>query len=159
MFLRFNLLYTVIGSCGGLVVEHAGCKVTDGGFSPTLLCFPRTTCTRAIFAHDKTSGPCRRLDDVLYSCTMGLIFLFTFIDVGSTAPKTQALLYNVFRLVEEAVLLTLWFVWIQGMEWYHWLPLTLVPVLFCLNLLFDGLFTASTRPVKCIAVECAPKSL
>ncbi|XP_064085363.1 uncharacterized protein LOC135200685 [Macrobrachium nipponense] len=113
-----------------------------------LLCFPPTTCTRAVFAHDQTRGPCSRVDDIVYCSTMGLIYLFTFVDVSGMAPRTQNILYHIFRLIEEAVLLTFWFIWVDGSAWYHWLPLFLVPVFFGLTLLFNGLYECSTKSYR-----------
>ncbi|ROT71804.1 XK-related protein 6 [Penaeus vannamei] len=83
-----------------------------------LLCFPRTASTRAAFAHDRQRGLCHQLDDVLYAGAMGLVFLFTFVDVGGVAPKTQSLMYHVLRLLEEAVLLTVWWVRAVGAARY-----------------------------------------
>ncbi|XP_066963110.1 uncharacterized protein [Macrobrachium rosenbergii] len=124
-----------------------------------LLCFPRTTCTRAVFAHDQTRGPCSRVDDIVYCSTMGLIYLFTFVDVSGMAPRTQSILYHIFRLIEEAVLLTFWFIWVDGSAWYHWLPLFLVPVFFGLTLLFDGLYECSTKGYRNVPKAITPQSV
>lgn len=79
--------------------------------SPQLVCFPRTTCTRAFFAHDRRQGPCHQLDDVLYSAVMGLVFLFTFVDVGGVkATRCQAWLYQLLILLEQMALLSVWWV-------------------------------------------------
>ncbi|XP_071543938.1 uncharacterized protein [Panulirus ornatus] len=124
-----------------------------------LLCFPRTTCSRAFFAHDRQQGLCHWLDDVLFSSVMGVIFLFTFVDVGGIAARTQSLLYHVLTLMEEMLLLAVWLVYVSGWAWYHWLPLMLAPVLFCLNLVFDALFAAHARPAHCLLLNTAPKAL
>ncbi|XP_068203104.1 uncharacterized protein [Palaemon carinicauda] len=124
-----------------------------------LMCFPRTTCTRAVFAHDQTRGPCRRLDDLIYCSTMGLIYLFTFVDVSGIAPRKQSILYHIFRLIEEAILLTFWFIWVDGTAWYHWLPLFLVPVFFGLTLLFDGLYECSTKSYRNVPKAITPQSV
>ncbi|XP_045613004.2 uncharacterized protein [Procambarus clarkii] len=124
-----------------------------------LLCFPRTTCTRAFFSHDRQRGLCHWLDDVFYSAVMGLVFLFTFIDVGGIAARTQNLLYHVMTLVEEMILLAIWLVWVSGWSWYHWAPLVLSPVLFCLSLIFDALFTAHAKPNQCLLLNSSPRAV
>ncbi|XP_064085314.1 uncharacterized protein LOC135200635 [Macrobrachium nipponense] len=124
-----------------------------------LSCFPRTTCTRAVFAHDQRYGPCSKLDDIIYSIIMGFVFLFTFVDVGGISPRTQFFFYHVFRLLEQTILVVIWFVWVNGSAWYHWLAIILVPVFSILNIFFDAIFCASTRPVTCLLLCKAPKPL
>ncbi|XP_063875606.1 uncharacterized protein LOC135108480 [Scylla paramamosain] len=115
-----------------------------------LVCFPRTTCTRAFFAHDRRLGPCHQLDDVLYSAMMGLVFLFTFVDVGGVkATQAQAWLYQLLIFLEQMLLLSVWLLWSGGTTWYHWLPLLLSPLLLCLNLAFMACFAASVKTNHC----------
>lgn len=76
---------------------------------PQLSCFPRTTCTRAFFAHDRRRGLCHRMDDIFYSAMMGVVFLFTFVDVGGVkGSRTQAFVYQMLVFLEQMALLSLW---------------------------------------------------
>ncbi|XP_050733770.1 uncharacterized protein LOC127007142 [Eriocheir sinensis] len=116
-----------------------------------LTCFPRTTCTRAFFAHDRRRGLCHQLDDIFYSGMMGLVFLFTFVDVGGVkGTRTKSFVYQMLIFLEQMVLLSLWLVWSGGTTWYHWLPLLLSPALCCLNLAFMACFSASVKPEYCL---------
>nr|XP_053647279.1 XK-related protein 7-like [Cherax quadricarinatus] len=124
-----------------------------------LLFFPRTTCTRAFFFHDRQEGLCHWLDDVLYSAVMGLVFLFTFVDVGGVAARIQGLLYHVLTLLEQMILLALWLLWTTGWAWYYWVPLILSPLLFCLSLIFEALFTAHAKPDRCQLLTSSPKAV
>ncbi|XP_042214857.1 uncharacterized protein LOC121861276 isoform X2 [Homarus americanus] len=124
-----------------------------------LMCFPRTTCSRAFFTHDRQRGVCHWLDDVLYSAVMGLVFVFTFVDVGGVAAKIQGLFYHVLILLEELILLSVWLMWVEEVSWYHWLPLVMVLILFCLHLLFDALFTANAKPTHCLLLQSSPKAV
>ncbi|KAK4291879.1 hypothetical protein Pmani_035316 [Petrolisthes manimaculis] len=117
---------------------------------------PRTTCTRALFPHDKVQGSCQRLDDALYSLVMGLVFLFTFVDVGGAPSATRARLYQVFTLFEQLSLLTVWLVLSPEWAWYHMLPVVLSPLLFCFSLTFDTLLSIHITPTHCIPL--APPS-
>nr|XP_027219282.1 uncharacterized protein LOC113811691 [Penaeus vannamei] len=47
-------------------------------------------------------------------------------------------------------------IWVEGSEWYHWLPIFLVPVLFCLNLAFDTLLTVNSTPSRCAPLSASP---
>ncbi|XP_068203838.1 uncharacterized protein [Palaemon carinicauda] len=124
-----------------------------------LSCFPRTTCTRAVFAHDQRQGPCSKLDDIIYSIIMGFVFLFTFVDVGGISPRTQFFFFHMFRLIEQTTLLVIWFISVNGTAWYHWLAIILVPTFSILNVFFDSVFCASTRPVTCLLLCKAPKAV
>ncbi|XP_076055313.1 XK-related protein 6-like [Oratosquilla oratoria] len=106
--------------------------------------------TRTTFIHDMRRGPCHRCDDLAFSGAMGLMFLFTFIDVTGTATNASSIIYHVFRLVEEMVLILLWFFATPQDKWFHWLPIILYFVLFILGTIFASIFTFCAHPDKVV---------
>ncbi|CAL4162811.1 unnamed protein product [Meganyctiphanes norvegica] len=114
---------------------------------------PSTICTRAFQPHDSHSGMFHWLDDIVYSIAMGLVFLFTYVDVSSTVTQAQRLCYRFILIAEEATLLTIWFLQTDRSAWYHYFPLCLVPVLLIIYLVFDKLYCIYGPDTKCLALK------
>lgn len=135
---KFLVIFMVVVSCHWLA--------TSVFILFTLMCCPNPVRMKATFTHDLRHGPCHRLDDVFFSAAFGLILLYTFVDVGGTAPKIQGGVFHLLRLLEEACMIAFWYLATNGDMWYHWLPLVLVGSFFLLSLLFGSLYFFCAYP-------------
>ncbi|XP_063608644.1 XK-related protein 6-like [Penaeus indicus] len=135
---KYMIIFVVVISCHWLAASFF--------VIVQVVCCSNPVRLGATFTHDVRKGPCSRVDDVAFSASFGLVLLYTFIDVGGSAPKIQGSVFHFLRLVEEACMITFWYLATDQDMWYHWVPLAMVPGFFVVGVLLVCIYYFCTHP-------------